>query len=196
MKRIFLGSILLSLSVSILSAERETYVGLSGYWVDNNTDSAPGGALRIGWHFPSEAEYRISTDVEIEAAYWDITSEAKYGALKGKADTKYIPVLANLRVNVPLADTGLLLYGGGGLGVSYVDVDGTGPLGGRVNDSGAVFSYGFFVGIGGRVTEQMEVRVGYRSLWISDDTFNDGTVDVKIESERNDIFEVALRVTL
>ena len=65
---------LLSLATLLapLSAARETYIAASGYWVDNNTDGAPGGALRVGWHFPSDAKYRISTDVEVEASYWEI----------------------------------------------------------------------------------------------------------------------------
>ncbi len=178
---------------------RETYAGLSGYWVDNNTDSGPGIGIRTGWHFPApeEAKYRISTDVEVEGSYWQIDSAVDYAAGKGKAQTKVLPVLANLRVNVPLADTGLFVYGGGGLGVSWIGIDGSGPLGGNLDDTGAVFTYGFFAGLGGRVTERMEVRVGYRAIWLGDEDFNDGTAaKATLDSERNDMFELALRLSL
>ena len=189
---------LFSLTVLLapLSAERETYVAASGYWVDNNTDGAPGGALRVGWHFPSDAKYRISTDVEVEASYWEIDNVVDYRVGEGRAETKNLPVLANIRVNVPLADTGLFIYGGGGAGVAYLTVKGNAPGGGRLDDSAAVFTYGFFAGIGGRVTDRVEVRLGYRALWLGDEDFNDVNVDAKMDTERNDLFEVALRVGL
>jgi len=178
---------------------RETYIGVSGYWVDNNTDSGPGVGLRTGWHFPApeEAKYRISTDVEVEASYWQIDSTVDYAVGGGKAETKVLPVLANLRVNVPLADTGLLVYGGGGLGGSWIGIDGTGPAGGSLDDTGAVFTYGFFVGLGGGVTERLEVRIGYRAIWLGDEDFNDGSVGrASLDSERNDLFELSLRLGL
>lgn len=178
---------------------RETYLGGSGYWVDNNTDGAVGAAARVGWHFPppEEAKYRISTDVEAEVSYWAIENAIDYRAGPGKADTRTLPVLANLRVNVPLADTGLFLYGGGGAGMAFLDVDGTGPLGGNVDDTGTVFAYGFFAGLGGRVTARVEVRLGYRALWITEDDFNDGSgAEASLETERNDLFEIALRYSL
>lgn len=187
-----------ALPAAVLPA-RETYVGFSGYWVDNNTDSGPGGALRTGWHFPApeEAKYQISTDVEVEASYWDLESAVDYAAGPGKADAKVLPVLANLRVNIPLADTGLLVYGGGGLGFSWLGVDGTGPAGGKVDDTGAVFTYGFFAGVGGRVTDRAEVRVGYRALWLESDEFNDGAgAPARLDSEQNDLFEVSVRIGL
>jgi len=173
---------------------RTTYVGVSGNWVDNNTDGALGGALRVGWNFAGVAPYFLSTDVEVEASFWELDSEVSYGVEKGTAQTKNLPVMVNLRVNAPLSDTGLLLYGGGGAGISYIDIQGSGPQGQSVNDTGAVFTYAFFAGIGVYVTERVTLRAGYRSLWITDDTFNDGGVEVKLSTERNDIFELSARL--
>ena len=175
---------------------RTTYAAVAGNWVDNNTDGTLGGALRLGWNFAGVAPYYISTDVEVEASYWQVDSEVSYGGQKGKAKTKNLPAMVNLRVNVPLSDTGLFLYGGGGAGVSYIDISGTGPQGQSVNDTGAVFTYGFSAGIGVHVNDRVSIRAGYRSLWLTDDSFNDGDVEVKLSTERNDIFELAVRLDL
>tara|TARA_R100000027_G_scaffold47114_1_gene35907 strand:- start:1476 stop:2120 length:645 start_codon:yes stop_codon:yes gene_type:complete len=175
---------------------RGTYVGVTGMWVDNNTDGAVGGGLRLGWNFEGIAPYFISTDVELEATYWDVDSEVKYGNVSGTARTKNLPMMVNLRVNIPLSNTGLLIYGGGGAGISYIDIKGTSALGQSVDDSGAVFTYSFFVGIGAYISERASIRAGYRSLWLGDDSFNDGSIKVSMSTERNDIFELAIRIGL
>lgn len=177
-------------------APRQTYVSFVGMWVDNNTDGAPGGALRLGWHMPGVGPYNISTDVEVEANYWQADSTVFYGPEQGRAETKNLPFMANLRVNVPLADTRLFLYGGGGIGLTFIDINGTSPLGQTVDDTGTVFTYGFFVGFGANLTDRATMRVGYRALWLGDDDFNDGSVEVSMDSERNDIFEIAIRLGL
>ena len=173
---------------------RQTYVSFAGLWVDNNTDGAPGGALRLGWHFAGKEPYNISTDVEFEASYWSIDNSVNYGREPGKAETKNLPLMANIRVNVPLSDTGLFLYGGGGIGATVIQIKGTSTLGRSVDDTGTVFTYGFFAGLGANLTDRASLRAGYRALWLGDDTFNDGTVDVKMTTERSDIFELAIRL--
>ena len=173
---------------------RNTYVSAVGMWVDNNTDGTLGGGVRVGWKFQGPEPYYISTDVEFEATYWQIDNGVKYGFENGTAKTKNLPMMVNMRVNIPLSNTGLFLYGGGGAGISYIDIKGTSPLGQSVDDSGAVFTYAFFAGIGVDLTERANLRAGYRSLWLSDDTFNDGSVDVKMDTERNDIFELSVRI--
>lgn len=185
------------LASALMLSARETYVGVSGFWADNNTDSGPGAGLRVGWHLPApeEAKYQISTDVEVEASYWQMDNEVDYTVGKGKADTKSLPVLANLRVNVPLADTGLFIYGGGGLGISWIGVKGTSPTGGRLDDSAGVFTYAFFVGLGGQVSERVAVRAGYRAVWMDSETFNDSSIGrAAMDSEQTDLFELSLRV--
>jgi len=175
---------------------RETYFGVSGYWADNDTDSGPGGGLRIGWHFPApeEAKYQISTDVEVEGSYWEADSTVDYAVGRGKAETKVAPFLANIRVNVPLADTPLFLYGGGGLGVSWLDFSGTAPGGGSIDDTEAVFTYAFFAGLGGSLSERLELRAGYRSLWLESDSFGSGPNRGDLESDRYDMLELSLRI--
>lgn len=175
---------------------RGSYVGISGMWVDNNTDGTIGGALRLGWNFEGVAPYFISTDVEVEASYWDVDSQVRYGNENGNAKTKNLPMMVNLRVNIPLSNTGLLIYGGGGAGISYIDIKGTSALGQSVDDSGAVFTYAFFVGIGAEISDRATIRAGYRSLWLEDDSFNDGSVKVSMSTERNDIFELSFRLSL
>ncbi len=175
-------------------AGRDTYVSFVGTWVDNNTDGTLGGGLRLGWNFQGGGPYFISTDVEFEAMYWKVDSEVKYGSVRGTAETENVPMMVNLRVNFPLADTGLFLYGGGGAGVSYLAIKGTGPAGQSVDDSGAIFTYAFFAGLGVDLSERVSLRAGYRALWLTDETFNDGSVKVSLATERNDMFELALRL--
>lgn len=177
-----------------LRESRSTYVDLAGMWVDNNADGTLGGGLRLGWNFAGVGPYFISTDIEVEALYWQIDSDVDYGAEEGTAKTKNLPVMVNLRVNIPLDDTGIFLYGGGGGGIAYIDVDGTGPSGQSVDDNGAVFTYSFFAGLGVFISDQTSLRAGYRALWLTDDKFNDGSEEVTLNTERNDIFELAFRL--
>jgi len=176
----------------LVQADRDTYIGLRGAWVDNRTDGAPGGFLALGWHFPSDQGYRISTDVEVEIGYWKADDNVSFADGTSKVPVKNVPVLANMRLHVPLADSIFNIYGGGGLGFLYMDVKGNSPTGQRLNSDSITFAYNFFIGLSAEITDDLLLHAGYRGLWQDKKGFSSGDISGSVRTYRNDVFEAGV----
>lgn len=192
MKKILLASLALASSFSVLLAAPQTYLGVSGGWVDNNTDGTLGGFAQLGWHFPYDEGYRISTDVEVEVGYWDSDNTFSFDNGDSDIGVKNFPFLANMRLTIPLSDSGINLYGGGGLGLVHMQVKGDGPTGQRLDDSSTVFAYNFFAGVSTSIGEKLLLHAGYRALWQDGKSFTRDGVSASVSTTRNDIFEAGL----
>lgn len=191
-KRYLLVTLPLLFVPLLASADRDTYIGIRGAWIDNRTDSAPGGFAALGWHFPSDKGYRISTDVEVETGYWKADDNFSFASGNSRVSVKNVPVLANMRLHVPLGDSIFNIHGGGGLGFLYMDVKGNSPIGQRLNSDSITFAYNFFVGLSAVLTDDLVVHAGYRGLWQEKKGFSSGDVSGSVRTYRNDVFEAGV----
>ncbi|MDP0499440.1 MAG: outer membrane beta-barrel protein [Verrucomicrobiota bacterium JB022] len=110
---------------------------------------------RFGYSFAHTAA--LSGIVEAEIGY---TSEDDYDI-----DTGIIPLMANYRLQVADASSGLSLYVGAGLGFSKVTLDTNSNLG---EDDDYTFTWQVLAGIEYAVAENVSLRLGYRYIELDD----------------------------
>lgn len=195
-----LVSLLLALGAALsgtsLAAENDSrfFAGGSGLWIDNEFEEAFGGSVRVGWTLANDNPYGITTDFELEAAYWEIDQRVYLGPVGYASEVESLPLLVNLRVHFPLPDLPLRLYAGGGVGVSLMDVKGKDPAVSNLNDESSVFTWALVVGLSGQLSDNLSVHGGYRYLVQKGDTYGVGATTVTQDEVENGILEIGINV--
>jgi opacity protein-like surface antigen len=156
------------------------YGGVSAIYLNSSDwDDSYGAGLEVGYRFAHEKAAALRHGPNLETGYYWI----KAGRSGQRGDIEMVPLTANYRLAAEVVDN-IWLYGGGGAGVAFVDIDPDGMSGG--SDQPDVWQ--LFLGMEGSINEWASLRGGYRHLWVDD--MKDG--DARIRGDDASIFEVGV----
>ncbi len=153
------------------------YGGISAVYLNSSDwDDSFGAGLELGYRFSDERAAAIRHGPNLETGYYWIDA--------GRAgDVDMIPLTLNYRVAAEVVDF-IWLYGGGGAGVAFVDIDPKGMPGG--SDQPAVWQ--LFLGMEGPINEWASVRGGYRHLWVEEMKHG----EARIRGDDASMFEIGI----
>ena len=156
------------------------YGGISAlYLTSSDWDDGYGVGVEAGYRFAHEQAAALRHGPNLESGYYRI----KTRRAGQRADFEIIPLMANYRVGAEVVD-GIWLFGGGGVGIGFVDIDPSGMSGGSDQTS----MWQLFLGMEGPINDWASLRGGYRHLWV--DEMRSG--DARIRSDDASIFEVGV----
>jgi len=104
-----------------------------------------------------------------------------------------LPILSNIRINVPLIGK-FGVYGGGGAGVTVVTTNIDEPGIGEIEDQNAEFTYTFFLGFSFDISDEARLFGGYRYQKTAGDDIDKGSDPVRTAESDFNLFEVGLNL--
>ena len=189
----FLGAALLLTSLSSLRADTSPFdrvhrsyelegfhLGASALYITGSDwDDGFGGALEAGYRFSPGRTPTLRHGPSLETGYYSLKSK-RSGA---RADFDVIPLIANYLLAAEIVDH-IWVYGGGGGGLAFVDIDPDNGAGG----SDQTTLWQAFIGMEGAVTEWASLRGGYRHQWLG----SSSSGDARIHSTSASVFELGV----
>lgn len=194
MKKQLLTALALSTIVtSTLLAEGQWMLGGSAIWVENQYDETFGGTIRAGYNWQNDNEIGITTDWELEIGYYELVNEFTSNSVNLRGSQQMLPILTNVRINVPIIGA-FGFYVGGGAGVTVVTTNIDQPGVGEIEDQNAEITWTGFVGLSVDISDAARVFGGYRYQKTAGDDIDKGSDPVRTAESDFNLFEVGLNV--
>jgi opacity protein-like surface antigen len=193
-------------------AENVAYLGLRGSyaWTDDTEAETPGfiGDITFDNSFAGSVLLGkfLGPDVRIEAELMFAHSEAEdfnvttdtvnLISLAGQTfplsgDADVIAPMFNVVLELPIDDTSIDLYYGGGVGGAHIDVNASSTGAGiAIDDDAWAFAYQFLAGATAPITDGVEGQIGYRYFGTTDFTVDDpvlGDFDMNLSSHHVEV---------
>lgn len=165
----------------------QPYVSGLFQWVETDFDDSNSVGARIGWHFG------LVNSLELEYSNTELNQKRTVLVngtdVDGEAEAKVHTFLANYRLSYPVTER-LKIFGGGGAGVTYLDVDVFTPFGDGSAQDG-VFTYALFAGVEFYILPRFSVSGAYRRLEFGDVEVEEQGFDITVETGGANVFELA-----